>query len=354
MKSDSALNRLETFKTWYESKCKIFEKVCEYVSNRIDNYIRTQNVNIAYFNTRVKSLDSVVQKAKKKIKVNGEYVYKYNNPKNDIMDFAGVRFVAYLPSEVNLIASAVEEIFGDCIRWEDSENKVKKLGSNKVGYLSIHYIVEINSQELEYRDLNGLKCEIQIRTVLQDAWAQIFHDRIYKETIENESDFELLRKVNLLSGTLELVDEQINEVIAHYDSVTDIVNDRAYNDLLNQSITEDSLVKYISISINGNCEKYYSSKTTLDILNKWGIYKIRDLDYIVDRGFIHELSDLNISLTVDKVVRYILVIHNYEKFFNVIDCGNSFYIEKSMFTLLDNYIDMNTVCNNYNIKIKGE
>lgn len=65
----------------------------------------------------------------------------------------------------------------------NSGNKADMLETDKVGYLSVHYFLKLNNKRLalsEYKGYKGLKCEVQVRTLLQHAWAEIEHDRNYK------------------------------------------------------------------------------------------------------------------------------------------------------------------------------
>lgn len=71
------------------------------------------------------------------------------------------------------------------------ENKLEKLGEDKVGYLSKHYIIsmsEIRTDFPDYKKYKGLRFEIQVRTTLQHASAEIEHERNYKFAGELTTD----------------------------------------------------------------------------------------------------------------------------------------------------------------------
>ena len=354
MEPDNSSIRIENFRNWYISKQQIYEEVGEYVLKKIKTYLKEQKFNLAYSNARAKTVESVYEKAKKQIKKGEEYVLKYSDPKTQIMDFAGVRLVVYLPSEVQVVEKAVKCLFGDNIRNEDSENKVNRLGEDKVGYLSVHYVVVLNPTEREYLRLNGLKCEIQIRTVLQDAWAQIFHDRVYKNSAVTDKESNLSRTVNLLSGTLELIDNHINQIVIHLDNKNGNLSAKSYQELLNENISETALIKYCSLLLQGKVEKFYSYNQIFELLMAFGINTIRELDYHVNSGFIQELQATNISLTIDRLIRYILIISDYEKFFECIDKSHIFTINRDTYELLDKFISMYDVCNKYDFIKKDE
>jgi hypothetical protein len=61
-----------------------------------------------------------------------------------------------------------------------------------------------------YEDLKNLVCEIQIRTVMQDAWAIIDHHLVYKNEASVPTKFK--RRLNTISGMFENIDEQFDRM----------------------------------------------------------------------------------------------------------------------------------------------
>lgn len=339
--------RIENFKRWYEKNEDNYDEVANFVHDKILNYIKKQKFNVANSCARVKTIDSVYKKAKKMVEKDGKYCLKYSDPKNQIMDFAGVRIIVYLASDMKIVTDAVERLFKNNILYDDSENKIDLLGDDKVGYLSIHYVVTIDTDEMQYEHLKGLKCEIQVRTVLQDAWAQVFHDRLYKGSVDNKTDSTIVRKTNLLSGSLELIDSQVDEIVKYFDSKNGNLSKKAYQALLNESISEKSLSEYCNLLLNGKVEKYYSYKQVKELLSSNGIETIRELDYHVNDVFIEELRNISITITIDRLVRYIIFLSDHKKFFASIDSTKKFVIDMQIYNLLDKFIDMEEICEEY-------
>jgi ppGpp synthetase/RelA/SpoT-type nucleotidyltranferase len=63
------------------------------------------------------------------------------------------------------------------------EDKSRNLGTNRIGYRTIHLVVSLSNTRTilpEYSEFDDLKFEIQLRTILEHAWAEIEHDRNYK------------------------------------------------------------------------------------------------------------------------------------------------------------------------------
>lgn len=351
--TENESKRIENFRKWYEENQDNYNEAAKFVHNRILNYINRQKLDIANSCVRVKTVESAYKKAKKMIENDGKYSLKYSDPRSQIMDFAGVRIIVYLASDLKIVTDAVERLFKDHILYDDSENKIDLLGEDKVGYLSIHYVVTIDTNEEEHAPLKGIKCEIQIRTVLQDAWAQIFHDRLYKGNIESTEDTSIVRKTNLLSGSLELIDSQIDEIVRYYDSKNGNLSKKAYQALLNENISEKSLSEYCNLLLNGKVEKYYSYKQVQELLLSNGIETIRQLDYHVNEIFIEELRNTQITITIDRLVRYILFLSDYKKFFSNLDSTKKFVVDTQIYNLLDGFVDMKEICKKYsNLTIK--
>ena len=116
----------------------------------------------------------------------------------DITDIIGLRVITFYTDDVDKVASAVERLF--TVDWDNSVDKRKIHEIDSFGYLSLHYIC--SKEGFPYR------FEIQMRTVLQHAWANMNHDTGYKSGVEVPKVY--LRNLSRLAGMLELVDEQFS------------------------------------------------------------------------------------------------------------------------------------------------
>ena len=63
---------------------------------------------------------------------------------------------------------------------------------------------------VEYQKYQDIRFEIQLRTVLQHAWAEVEHGLGYKSYYEPPMDIK--RKLNRLAGTLEILDEEFEAI----------------------------------------------------------------------------------------------------------------------------------------------
>jgi len=165
------------------------KKLCHEVEYILSTEIAKKEIEIAQITSRAKTLESFCEKITRK---------SYNNPFDEITDFSGVR-VVYLYS-VNKVQ--IEKIIEKEFEVVEKVDKVL-VNENVFGYGALHYLVKIKNTHAgaRYDDLKNKICEIQVRTILHDAWAVVAHHLSYKQ--ESDVPKELRRKLNALCGLFE-------------------------------------------------------------------------------------------------------------------------------------------------------
>ena len=163
---------LAELEDWY-NKCRPkFEGLADVVASVLSSLLDTFNVEYLSITRRSKDTIDVLEKSKRK---------GYKNPKVELTDLAGIRIVMYSESKVEQISNIIRKTF--IVDEDNSMDKSKLLGIDKIGYRSVHFVCKLGSDRTvlpelsQYRDL---VFEIQVRTVLQHAWAEVAHDRSYK------------------------------------------------------------------------------------------------------------------------------------------------------------------------------
>jgi ppGpp synthetase/RelA/SpoT-type nucleotidyltranferase len=145
---------------------------------------------------------------------------KYTDPFKQLTDFVGVRVVVHLTSEVDEVCQWIERAFE--VDRANSGDKLNDLGTDRFGYRSVHYVIEITRNMPSDKDLPaelirlkaklvGLKAEIQVRTIAQHAWSAIGHDRIYKAAFQIPDYWK--REANRISALLEAADEELARLV---------------------------------------------------------------------------------------------------------------------------------------------
>jgi hypothetical protein len=83
----------------------------------------------------------------------------------------------------------------------------------RFGYSSRHLLIGVDPGRAgELPELVGRVVQVQVRTVLQHAWAEFEHDIRYKGTVPDEHASEFDRRFTLAAGLLELADQQFTAI----------------------------------------------------------------------------------------------------------------------------------------------
>ena len=176
----------------YKDNLPLFREVSEQVYNNLKKTLSDAGLILAAIEYRVKTEDSLAGK----LELKGS---KYASLK-DITDIIGLRVITFYTDDVDKVASAVERMF--TIDWANSIDKRKAHEIDSFGYLSLHYICSM--PDFPYR------FEIQMRTILQHAWANMNHDTGYKSGVEVPRRY--FRNMSRLAGMLELIDDEFSKI----------------------------------------------------------------------------------------------------------------------------------------------
>ncbi len=350
---DEVKVRRERFIENYKKDRDKYKKYANNVLRMVKETLELRQIEIAYSSAREKTPESLEKKCRKQtLDKEGGSSDKYTDFRSEIMDLAGVRIVTYLLDDISQVSLIIRELF-DVID-EHSGDKLDLLGADRIGYLSVHYIVRLkdDSAVAGMEEFKGLKCEIQVRTVLEDAWAQIFHDRQYKNEFQMTNSKKLLRKTNLLSGNLELLDYQINSLVKEYDLLNKVERSRSIRIILDKPITKENVLSYLNVKL-GKKVIFYNYERMEELLKKFGVKNIRNLDMVLrDTHCEDKLESYQKLLTADKIISYILIINDSDKFFEI--TGDSIITSSESCDFLKEFIDITKQCEKYNVKVEKE
>jgi ppGpp synthetase/RelA/SpoT-type nucleotidyltranferase len=138
----------------------------------------------------------------------------------EITDIVGIRVITHFEDDVDRIGALIEHEFE--IDRQESIDKRKLLDPDRFGYLSLHYICSLTGNRLklpEFARFADMKCEVQLRSILQHAWAEIEHDLGYKAGATVPAP--IRRRFSRLAGLLEIADcefTQLRDELASYES----------------------------------------------------------------------------------------------------------------------------------------
>ena len=109
--------------------------------------------------------------------------------------------------------SAVADLLGTQLHVIDDRDLGQETASEgRFGYASRHLLVSFENDQPAFESLRGLTAQVQVRTVLQHAWAEFEHDIRYKGTVPEEHARDFDRRFTLAAGLLELADQEFTTI----------------------------------------------------------------------------------------------------------------------------------------------
>ncbi|MFY9611635.1 MAG: hypothetical protein WAU45_23855 [Blastocatellia bacterium] len=218
-----------------------YEQLCSEVAYIVRKRMKDSGIEYSAITERAKTLKSFSEKLTRK---------HYDNPIQDVTDLAGVRVVYLYKSQRGLIEKIIESEF----EVIEKVSKVEEVDADHFGYGALHYLVSLGrkSSGARYEDLKGLVCEIQIRTVLQDAWAIVDHHLSYKQ--ESDVPKPLKRKLNSLSGLFETADDQFDRIREEREDYKKEVKDKRSSKVgfLDQDTNLDTFTEFLKWKFPNN------------------------------------------------------------------------------------------------------
>ncbi|QFY77819.1 hypothetical protein DUD43_09060 [Alcaligenes faecalis] len=168
------------FFDWFDATKPALEKWGEHVVQTVKRRVKDEVGEerfVSFFkietSLRVKSKKSIEDKILKKL---------YSSPRDQVTDLIGARFVVLLKSDLDILDRAIINRNSWAVSKDrDFFNESLKEPS-VFDYQSNHYVVtSVVDQEIEGVFVpSGLRCEVQSRSLLQHAYAELVHADVYK------------------------------------------------------------------------------------------------------------------------------------------------------------------------------
>lgn len=214
----------------YKREKENFLKLEEIVGALLARIASESGVPVAGIEHRVKGEKSLEGKLYK----SGDWYQKLD----DLTDLLGARIICYFADDVDKIGKQIEQAF--VIDWGNSSDKRALIKADSFGYLSLHYICSLPSDAGYPKELCSKRFEIQIRTILQHAWAAINHDLGYKS--EFGVPRAVVREFARLAGLLEIADDEFVRTRDHINRYAEDTREKIINDN-----ADDVLIDMISL-----------------------------------------------------------------------------------------------------------
>jgi ppGpp synthetase/RelA/SpoT-type nucleotidyltranferase len=216
----------------YVRRKERFDRACKKIMSKCSELCQELALKNSWITGRTKDPDSLRQKLALK---------KYGNL-SEVPDLVGVRVVLDDRPQVLRFTAAIQKAF--TINWRHTTTH--RLEIDQVGYASRHFVIEYSSDDDARSE--SLNCEIQLRTLLQHAWAQTQRNfEIYKQKRSPSPSNLIRRRLNIISGLLESADSEIENAWSEHrlldigqgaqigvtaDSLTDLLSRKIVRDIM--------------------------------------------------------------------------------------------------------------------------
>ena len=186
----------------YDKHYKKHEKILNLLTKKFEAILTGSGCN-AQVKGRIKSFDALYRKLLTRCQ-NGVI----EKPFDVISDIVGMRIVVPFLEDLESVERLIKKNF----QIVETEYKSRELSIREFGYDSIHIQIILPEDIADrIRNSKGMKIEIQLRTILQDAWAEVEHELIYKTSIDKVEDT-IRRKMIAVNATLSLGDTIFQEI----------------------------------------------------------------------------------------------------------------------------------------------
>lgn len=230
------MNEREFILRWNQER-SMYESWGALVVSEINSALEKQGYHLSSFlkqpvKPRVKDEDSLIDKAFYRDK-------GYDNPYDEIEDKVGCRFVVLLVEHINEITKVISQKSNiwdsiECRHFSSERDKEPLLFT----YQSVHYVVRAK-KATTYNGIeinSGTPCEIQIRTLLQHAYAELTHDAVYKaKTLVQPKVHRTVAKSMALIETTDEFFSTVNKSL-NFGTVENLSFQEHLNDLYNSKV----------------------------------------------------------------------------------------------------------------------
>lgn len=226
MKIKSIIPEKDKIHEVYNSYVPLFEILKENVYKKLSSTIKLSSQPT--YKKRIKSFQSYYNKVVR---------LKSNEVDNCsrlicLTDMIGIRIICTFLEDVTLVKEQIQKEFD----VKEIEIKGESQSFKEFGYESVHVLISVPKDCIpteKFYDKDGnllvlpedLVCEIQIRTILQDAWAEVEHELIYKSEF-TPFDMPLKRKLASMNASLSLADIIFQEIRDYQKKLQSEMNER--------------------------------------------------------------------------------------------------------------------------------
>lgn len=214
------MNIIETFLNHYTKEFDFYREASRLCAQICEINMEQMGIR-AIVTNRAKKIERLREKLEKRAFLKG--YSSFEDIREDIVDFSGVRIALYFPGDLNKVQQFIESNFDvkECKLFpetiENQKFKDKDYKKRFSGYWATHYRIYLKTKDLsgESKKYSQALIEIQIASALMLAWAEVEHDLIYKPFSGELSyeEYQILDELNGLVLAGEIALERLQKAV---------------------------------------------------------------------------------------------------------------------------------------------
>ncbi len=301
---------------WYSDHSATYGELAKIGASTLESLLTNDCIDCLSVSHRTKTLESFLNKIRRK---------RYTSPTSEVTDLAGVRVITYIESEARRVCEVVPRAF--TVHPEKSFDKSEELGIDRVGYRSVHFVCDLGVDRTKLPEFARFKdriFEVQVRTVLQHAWAEIEHDREYK--FAGVLPAPLRRRLSVLAGVLELADREFDSLAHDVDEYSARVSEATRDGDLDIEINTASLREYLTTKLSATSGAFEvsmgidqdSGNKIISELRAFGLTSLADIDALITDDFLKFEGEASAgSTTLLGFLRELMMFTDMDRYFRV-------------------------------------
>jgi ppGpp synthetase/RelA/SpoT-type nucleotidyltranferase len=195
-----------SFRNYYTDNYELLKDAEEFVRSLVTSLLsQAPGLEKPTVILRIKDREESIRKFSRKYQTELERKQQPYEIKDFITDLLGIRVICLYEREIDTVVEVLRANF----HILDESDKIKKMETTEgtFGYKGFHLDLAVNEARKalpEYARFSSLRYEVQVRTIIQDAWSVLDHKIKYKKSIPAP----LKRRINTLAALFELADHE--------------------------------------------------------------------------------------------------------------------------------------------------
>ena len=262
---------ITSLKPEYDRIKPVADRFREELVKQISQLLHANGITLAVpVESRVKSWESITEKGERKdLELTSIH---------ELDDLVGIRLILLFRRDIDMTSRLLRENF----RILSSEDTAQRLIENQFGYQSLHLVVSLPPHWVgvpSFQGCGNLRCEVQIRTLAQHAWASASHELQYK--VEDSVPKPLQRSIYRVSALLETVDLEFERLLAERDDYVQSLRDEPQ---IERDLDTDALRQILDTRLPARNRISRDSYSELvKTLERAGVKTTKELNAFIDK-----------------------------------------------------------------------